>query len=88
LNQKESSVSQSPVPGGWSHDRAYSSAISVATPVALAIPNTIDEDIDGFDEEEDTSNDADADSWWREISGEQDVDRLTNAEILKLGNKV
>jgi hypothetical protein len=60
----------------------------VATPVALAIPNTIDEDIDGFDEEEDTSNDADADSWWREISGEQVADRLTNAEILKLGNKV
>jgi hypothetical protein len=51
-----------------------------------ATATNLDEDIDGFDEEEDTSNDAD--NWWRKIPGDQTVDRLTNAEILSLGNKV
>ena len=48
-------------------------------------PAAGDEDVTKFDEEEDTSTDAN--SWWRDFP-EVEIEKGTHADILKLGNKV
>lgn len=63
----------------------HSIPIEGGYPSPPTIPAVGDEDVKKFDEEEDTSTDAN--SWWRDFP-EAKVEKVTHADILKLGNKV